>query len=66
MQPGGGTYLAPTGSITIRTSAPVQFEGGEISAAAGIENPAGTLVIAHPVPVSPVANHRIGLFQGLF
>ncbi|MCA0404961.1 MAG: filamentous hemagglutinin N-terminal domain-containing protein [Proteobacteria bacterium] len=65
LQPFGGTFIAPSGSIAVQTLAPVAIEGGAFYASAGVENPAGENVITPAAPVSPIPDHRTGLFRGL-
>lgn len=65
-QPSGGIFITPTGSIAIRASSPVELNGGDLIASAGINNSAGVRVIAPPTAISPVSQHRIGLLRSLF
>lgn len=60
----GGQFLAPAGAITLATTVPVELDGGEMAAAFGITNPAGTRIIERPGPRAGAWDH-IGVFRGL-
>lgn len=64
--PTGGLFEAPNGSIDVTTSAPVKINGGALQAGTGVDNPAGTDVIAAAQPKSELYRQQIGLFRGLW
>lgn len=66
LQPIGGQFITPVGGISITTDNPVQIDGGALSAATSVDNPAGVRSRPAPPAFGAASDVHIGVFRGFW